>query len=79
MAYSDHFSRDPRICGGKTVIKGTRVTIKQLMLCVAQGNSREWILDEFPQVSAEALDAVIQFAAEAAQDDIPELEPKKSA
>lgn len=79
MSYDEYFSRSPAVMAGKTVIKGTRVPIKQLMICIAEGQSREWILDEYPGVSADALDAVIRFAAEAAQDDVPFLDTKKSA
>ncbi|HYC90932.1 MAG TPA: DUF433 domain-containing protein [Thermoanaerobaculia bacterium] len=31
MSYRDHIIRDPSICGGEPVIRGTRVTLRTLL------------------------------------------------
>ena len=66
MNYQDYISRDPEICGGESVIKGTRVTLRTILASLAQGATEEQILRDFPTVEAEALRAVIAFAAASA-------------
>ncbi len=71
MNYQDYISRDPQICGGEPVIKGTRVTLRTILASLAQGATEAQILRDFPTVEAEALRAVIAFAAASAQEDLP--------
>ncbi len=71
MNYQDYISRDPEICGGEPVIKGTRVTLRTILASLAQGATEEQILCDFPTVNADALRAVIAFAAASAQEDLP--------
>ena len=71
MNYHDYITRDPQICGGAPVIRGTRVTLRTLLASLAEGATSEDILRNFPSVSEDALRAVIAFAAASAQEDIP--------
>ena len=71
MNYQDYISRDPQICGGEPVIKGTRVTLRTLLASLAEGATEAQILRNFPTVNADALRAVIAFAAASAQEDLP--------
>jgi len=71
MNYHNYIIRDPEICGGEPVIKGTRVTIRTLLASLAEGARIEEILEDFPTVKEEALRAVIAFAADSAAEDIP--------
>jgi uncharacterized protein (DUF433 family) len=38
---------DPEICGGKPVVKGTRVPVEQLIRLARKGYSEERIAEEF--------------------------------
>jgi uncharacterized protein (DUF433 family) len=69
--YHDHFERRLEVCGGETVIRGTRVTVRTLLASFAEGASAEEILADFPTVPREALRAVIAFAAASAEEDLP--------
>ncbi len=71
MNYQDYITRDPEICGGEPVIKGTRVTLRTILASLAEGATEEQILGDFPTVNADALRAVIAFAAASAQEDLP--------
>ena len=71
MNYQDYISRDPEICGGEPVIKGTRVTLRTVLASLAEGATEEQILNNYPTVDADALRAVIAFAAASAQEDLP--------
>lgn len=35
MNFADYFQRDPGICGGETVLRGTRVTVRTVRAVVA--------------------------------------------
>ena len=71
MDYGIHFLRDPRICGGETVFRGTRVLLRTVLADLADGASPREILEEFPSLTEEHVRAAIAFAADAARDDIP--------
>ena len=57
------FERRKDIGGGAWVIKGTRVPVRTLLASLAEGGTESEILADFPTVPAEALRAVITFAA----------------
>ncbi len=69
--YADRIIRDPRICGGQPVIKGTRVILRTLLASLADGDSVEEILKDFPSLTFEDMRAVIAFAAASAEEDLP--------
>lgn len=71
MNYRAHISRDPDVCGGAPVIRGTRVTLRTLLASLAEGCEDDEILRNFPAVTKEDLRAVIAFAAASAEEDLP--------
>ena len=71
MKYEDHIVRDPSVCGGEPVIKGTRVTVRTILSSLAEGARVEEILKDFPTLSADDVRAVIAFAAASAEEDLP--------
>ncbi|HUU12284.1 MAG TPA: DUF433 domain-containing protein [Terriglobia bacterium] len=68
---TDRIVRDPQICGGEPVLKGTRVTLRTVLASLAQGDSVEDILNDFPSLVPEDVRAVIAFAAASAEEDLP--------
>lgn len=71
MKYLDRIVRDPRVCGGEPVIRGTRVTLRTILASLAEGATIDEILQDFPALTEEDVRAVIAFAAASAQEDIP--------
>ena len=71
MDYLAHFERNPEICGGQWVIKGTRVPVRTLLASLAEGASIEEILADFPTIGRDDVRAVITYAAAAVVDDLP--------
>lgn len=63
--------RDKAICGGEPVFKGTRVTLRTVLASLADGDSAEQILTDFPSLKAEDVQAAIEFAAASAEEDLP--------
>jgi uncharacterized protein (DUF433 family) len=56
---------NPRVMLGKPVIARTRLSVEFLLERLGAGASREDILDSYPGLRSEHLEAVIAFAAEA--------------
>jgi uncharacterized protein (DUF433 family) len=71
MDFRLHLVRDPGICGGETVIRGTRITVRTVLASLAEGATAEEIVADFPSLSPESVRAVIAFAASSAGDDLP--------
>lgn len=71
MDYEQFIVRDPKICGGEAVVKGTRVTVKTVLASLAEGATVERILKDFPTLTEEGVRAVIAFAAASAEEDLP--------
>lgn len=55
---------DPKIRSGKPCIRGTRITVYDVLEYMASGMNNEQIIAEFPELTDEDLRAVLQFAAE---------------
>jgi uncharacterized protein (DUF433 family) len=75
MQYEDFFTRDPRVCGGQAVFRGTRVTLRTVLASLADGDSAEAILKAFPSLTAEHVAAAIAYAAASAVEDLPPQSP----
>lgn len=71
MEYRQFIARDPKVCGGEPVIKGTRVTVRTVLASLAEGAKVEEILEDFPTLKEEDVRAVIVFAAASAEEDLP--------
>jgi len=59
------------------VFKGTRVTLRTILVSLAEGASIEEILQDFPSLTQEHIRSVIAFAAAFAAEDIPALSSLK--
>jgi uncharacterized protein (DUF433 family) len=44
---------NPKVCHGKPVIRGTRVLVSTLLGALGGGDSRDTVLEDYPNVSAE--------------------------
>lgn len=71
QSYSERLIRDAKVCGGEPVFKGTRVTLRTVLASLAEGDSIEEILADFPGLSAQDVRAAIAFAAASAHEDLP--------
>ncbi len=55
---------DDRFMDGNPIVRGTRITVEQILQELAQGLSVEQILQEYPQLTIEGIRAALKFAAE---------------
>ena len=56
---------DTNVLGGKPYIDGTRLSVEFIMELFASGASHDEIIKAYPQVTPEALEAVLRYAAKA--------------
>jgi uncharacterized protein (DUF433 family) len=55
---------DEQFMDGNPIVKGTHITVEQILLELARGMSIEKILDEHPQLTMLGIKAALKFAAE---------------
>ena len=65
MTWQDRISVDPLVCHGQACVLGTRVTVSVVLDNLAAGVSREEILQSYPSLNAEDIDACIAYAKRA--------------
>ncbi len=58
----DRIEVNPRVMGGKPVIRGTRVTVEAILRRLAEGLSIEEILEDYPYLSIEDIKAALIYA-----------------
>ena len=63
MDYRDRIVRDPEVRFGKPVIKGTRISVADILEFLAAGDAPSDILTEFPQLNIDDIRASLSFAA----------------
>jgi uncharacterized protein (DUF433 family) len=59
MLWQDWITSDPGILGGKPTVRGTRLSVVFLLGLLAQGWSQEQVLENYPQLTDEALRAAL--------------------
>lgn len=61
MNWQDYIHSDPNVLVGKPTIKGTRLSVEFLLDRLADGWSEEMLLENYPRLSKEALQAIHLF------------------
>ncbi len=59
----DLITQDPEILGGKPIIKGTRMSVESILELLASGEEIKGILEEYPFLTREQIQAAIDYAA----------------
>lgn len=62
MNYPNRIVIDPKIMVGKPIIKGTRITVEQVLKLLAQGVTIEEILEDYPHLARRDVLAAIAYA-----------------
>jgi uncharacterized protein (DUF433 family) len=64
MNWHQYISSTPGVLGGKPAVRGTRLAVEFIMGLFGEGWSREEVLDSYPGLTPESLQAVFAYAAE---------------
>lgn len=55
---------NPAVCGGKPVIRGTRIMVRNILGMVAGGYTVDRILESYPELTREDVVAALEYAAQ---------------
>ena len=73
MDWQEYISVDPNICHGRACITGTRVMVTVILDSLAEGLGTEEIMEHYPSVSREGVQAALLYAAELAKERVMPL------
>lgn len=62
--WKTRISINPNICHGQPCIKGTRIIVSVIVSCIANGDPVEEILQAYPSLTKEDVQAALLYAAE---------------
>jgi uncharacterized protein (DUF433 family) len=68
MQWQDYIEVNPLVHHGQACVKGTRIPVSVVLDNLAAGRSEEEILESYPSLTREAIQACIAYAAELARD-----------
>jgi len=68
-AWQSRITTDPQVCHGKPCIKGTRVMVSVVLDSLSDGLSTAEIVNEFPALTAEDVQAALGYASELAREE----------
>jgi uncharacterized protein (DUF433 family) len=74
MIHEPEISVESHIMGGKPCIRGTRVTVGSIVGQLGSGTSRKRLLELYPYITDEQVDACLRFAAWRSQEEELSLE-----
>jgi uncharacterized protein (DUF433 family) len=73
MKNFERISVDPGVMNGQPCIQGTRLTVKRVLLAMAQYSNREELRKDYPQLQDEDVREALEYAAANLDDEIAEF------
>lgn len=67
---NDRIVIDPNICHGQACVKGTRVAVHQLVRMLANGDTIEDLVADYPSLKREDILACLDYAASLAEEQV---------
>ena len=64
MTVTDRIEVDPKVMMGKPMIRGTRIPVELLLRKLAEGATEADLLDAYPRLTREDIQAAIGYAAD---------------
>lgn len=61
---NEYVETNPKVMMGKPVIRGTRITVENILERLGAGESVEEILEAYPQLTRKEIQRALAFAAE---------------
>lgn len=62
VEFKERISINPKILGGKPVLKGTRIPINVILQMIRDGKSFQEIIEGYPRITIEDIKAVIDYS-----------------
>ena len=54
---------NPEVCGGRPVVRGTRITVQTVLEFLSAGDSPEAVLEEYPSLTRKDIHACLDYAS----------------
>jgi uncharacterized protein (DUF433 family) len=70
----ERISIDPKVCHGQACIKGTRIPVHQIVRMLANGDTIDELLVEYPSLEREDILACLDYAAALAEEQVIPLQ-----
>ena len=68
MLTINNITSDPNIMGGKASIGNTRITVSLVLNLIANGMTKEEIIEEYPSLKVNDIDQCLNYAAYLAEE-----------
>ena len=75
----DRISIDPKVCHGQACVKGTRIPVHQIVRMLANGDTIEELLEEYPSLKREDILACLDYVASLAEEQVTPIEALANA
>ena len=62
MGQIDRIASDPAIFSGKPIVRGMRISVELILSLLAQGETQEAIIDDYPGLQPEDIRACLAYA-----------------
>jgi uncharacterized protein (DUF433 family) len=70
----ERISVAPNICHGQACVRGTRIPVHQVVRMLANGDTVDGLIDAFPSLTREDIQACLAYAADLAEEQITPIE-----
>ena len=73
MNWREHITVDPAVCHGKACVRGTRILVSVVLDNLAAGVAVKEIIQSYPPLTSQDVQAAIAYAAELARERVVAL------
>jgi len=70
----ERISIDPRICHGQACVRGTRIPVHQIVRMLANGDTIEELLEDYPSLEHKDILACLDYAAALAEEQVTPIQ-----
>lgn len=72
--FQGRISTSPQICHGQACVCGTRIPVHQVLRMLANGDTIDELLQDFPSLRREDILACLDYAASLAEEEVTPIE-----
>ncbi len=66
----DRITHNPKIFGGKPIIRGTRISVEIILEWIASGGTRDSIVAQYPDLTIEDVQQAIEYSVAAVKNEV---------
>ena len=70
----ERISIDPRVCHGQACVRNTRIPVHQIVRMLADGDTFDDLLKDYPTLQREDIQAALDYAASLAEEQVTPIE-----